>query len=346
MKRKLLVLVGTAAASVAVSGVAAAGSSPTVTTGKATGVTRSGASLFGTVNPNGSSTTYYFQWGLSPSYGFNGSPLAAGHGTVGRTVHESAGALESGTVYHYRIVATNQFGTTVGADRSFKTAGNPPPQPATGPALQVNTTGAELTGAVYPEGAATTWYFQWGTTNAYGQQTTAGQTAATNSPQLVASSLEGLLAPGTIYHFRLAATHGGSVTTYGPDATFMTHPSPAPEPRIAASTKPSFTSRRPYVLTTTGTVTPPASIPAQYGCNGNVTIRFFDGPREIAFTLAGIQPNCTFAAKTTFGSLPSALRGRRGTRHREVRLRIVVRSLANSYLATNSAPLEHVTLVG
>src|SRR5947209_6354607 len=148
MKRRLKV----ATAAVVVSGVfgavAAAATSPAVVTGGTSNVSQHSAVLHGTVNPNGSSTTYFFQWGLTDGYGFNGKPHSAGSGTKAVAVQQTAGGLIPGTTYHYRLVATNQSGTSFGADRTFKTAGHPPPGVATGPATQLNTTGATLTGSV------------------------------------------------------------------------------------------------------------------------------------------------------------------------------------------------------
>ena len=71
----------------------------------------------------------------------------------------------------------------------------------------------------------------------------------------------------------------------------------------------------------------------------NVTIRFFRGLRQVGFTLAGIQPNCTFFARTAFFGFPG---GR--PKHRPLHLRVVIRSLSNQYLLTNRAPIEHVRL--
>ncbi len=343
MKRKLLVLAGTAGASAALAAVALAGSSPTTATGTATQVKQNSALLHGTVNPNGASTTYFFQWGLSTSYGVNGTPLAAGAGVKAKAVTEPAAGLVQGTTYHYRVVATNQFGTTFGADHAFKTTGHAPPGALTGTAVRLSTTGAILTGAVYPAGEATSWLFQWGTSTAYGQNTATQSVKAGTTPQLAVSSLEGLLAPGTIYHYRLVASHSGSQPSYGADVSFMTYPSPRPVPRVEARTSPGRARHRPYVLTTSGSVIGPASIPDQYACNGNVTIRFFRGRKQVGFTLAGIQPNCAFAARTVFQSTPG---GRPGGRkhHKPVHLHVVVRSLANSYLAPNRAAYEEITL--
>jgi hypothetical protein len=79
-------------------------------------------------------------------------------------------------------------------------------------------------------------------------------------------------------------------------------------------------------------------MPAQYACQGNVTIRFFLGIRQVRFTLAGVQPNCQFSAQTVFNRLP----GRHP--HRGERLRVVIRFVHTNYLATNRARYEHIRL--
>ncbi len=338
MKRRLEALAAIVVASAGISAVAVAASSPAVVTASATGVSDTSAVLHGTVNPNGSSTTYYFQWGLTIGYGVNGKPLSAASGVKPVSVHETASGLIPGTVYHYRLVATNQVGTTVGNDRTFKTAGHPPPGVVTGPANDVNATGATLTGAVNPAGAATTWSFQWGASPNFGQQTAAQTLSSATSAQNVVGSLQGLLAPGTLYYYRLVASHGGAVTSYGSEGSFLTYPSPRPVSRVTANTRPGRARHRPYVLTTSGKLVAPSWMPSGYACSGNVTIRFFAGLRQVAFTLAGVQPNCTFGAQTVFARKPVA------KVHGPVHLRVVIRYISTPYLATNRAGIEHVTL--
>src|SRR5207302_9824277 len=196
------------------------------------------ARLNGTVNPNGSGTTYFFQWGLTTSYGVNGKAVSAGSGTKAVAARETAAGLVPGTVYHYRLVATNHFGTTVGADRTFKTTGHPPPGVETGPATNISQNSAVLNGVVNPNGQATSWTFQWGTTTNYSSATTGGALAAASSAQNVASPLTGLNS-GTVYHYRLIATHGtGSTTAFGADEAFMTYPRQRPVPQVRATSRP------------------------------------------------------------------------------------------------------------
>ena len=103
--------------------LAAAAVAPTVTTGTPTRITETSARLNGTVNPKGQDTSYSFDYGTGTNYGANTGPVAAGNGT--KSVHAQAdvSGLAPATTYHFRIVATNASGTTVGADRSFTTHG-------------------------------------------------------------------------------------------------------------------------------------------------------------------------------------------------------------------------------
>ena len=85
---------------------------PKATTEAATGVTETGATLQGTVNPEGLSTTYQFEYGKTTSYGTKVPTTAksAGSGTSGVAVSEAIAGLEAGTTYHYRVVATSGAG--------------------------------------------------------------------------------------------------------------------------------------------------------------------------------------------------------------------------------------------
>jgi hypothetical protein len=98
---------------------------PTVTTGGAAQVTQSSATLTGKVNPNGAQTTYFFQYGLTKSYGTSTGPTDAGSGTHARTAAANLTGLAPFAKYHYRLVAENAKGKTFGGDRTFTTKKQP-----------------------------------------------------------------------------------------------------------------------------------------------------------------------------------------------------------------------------
>jgi virginiamycin B lyase len=95
---------------------------PRVVTLAAAHVGRSKATLKGTVNPLGSRPTVRFEWGRTTAYGH----LTLSHilPRSGRAIPIKAKitGLSPHTTYHYRVIATNAFGTRKGTDRKFKTA--------------------------------------------------------------------------------------------------------------------------------------------------------------------------------------------------------------------------------
>jgi DNA-binding beta-propeller fold protein YncE/subtilisin family serine protease len=95
---------------------------PSVTTA-ASQIGEGSATLNATVNPSGLGTTYQFEYGPTTSYGSTApvAPSEIAAGTSGVKVSKGVTGLGGLTTYHYRIVATNEFGVTVGADSTFLT---------------------------------------------------------------------------------------------------------------------------------------------------------------------------------------------------------------------------------
>jgi hypothetical protein len=101
--------------------LAQAASRPTVDTGRAKQVTFGSATLTGSVNPNGADASYYFQYGVTRAYGGQTAIADAGSGTHFVAVSLPVAGLQPITVYHYRIVAVNGAGASIGGDRTFLT---------------------------------------------------------------------------------------------------------------------------------------------------------------------------------------------------------------------------------
>src|SRR5439155_6305765 len=108
-------------------------------------------------------------YGRTTSYGSTTSAKSAGSGTSAVAVSASVSGLSAGEVYHYRLVATSDAGTTRGSDATFAAAGRP--AVVTGSASGVGPTTATLGGSVDPQGQSTTWYFEYGTSTGYGSRT-------------------------------------------------------------------------------------------------------------------------------------------------------------------------------
>mgnify|MGYP000164650791 CR=1 FL=1 len=101
--------------------------------------------------------------------------------------------------------------------------GSTVPEANTGLASPVYDTSAVLNGTISPNGLTTTYYFEYGTTTAYGLVTASRTTDADVS----VSETVGGLSADTTYHYRLVATNSAG-TGYSPNGTFYTEPSTQP----------------------------------------------------------------------------------------------------------------------
>jgi len=121
---------------------------PTVITYPASNVLLNAATLNGSVNANGESSTVTFEYGPTTAYG---SVIAAVPSIVeGNTFTEvfaDISNLEDNTVYHFRAVATNATGTTYGSDKQFLTGCTVPS--AAGPITGANSICTPATGITY-----------------------------------------------------------------------------------------------------------------------------------------------------------------------------------------------------
>ena len=233
--------------------LATAASEPLVSTGNATAITSTSATLNGSVNPEGQATTYYFEYGTTTTYGTQTASTSAGTGTAAVNVSAPIASLMPNTRYHYRLVATNASGTTLGSDVSFTTPKPPVPVVTTGRAQPVTETSATLTGTVNPRGVATDYFFQYGTTTAYGAQTPA-TSAGAGSANVSVSAAIGPLTPGATYHYRLVASNANG-TAHGHDISLTTGRPPAGVTLYASAS--TITCCR--LLTLTGHVLAPRS---------------------------------------------------------------------------------------
>jgi multidrug efflux pump subunit AcrA (membrane-fusion protein) len=101
-----------------------------------------------------------------------------------------------------------------------------PPSVSTGAATSVSTTSAVLNATVNPNGAATTYYFEYGTSTAYGLSTASFSLAAGSTSTQVSATVTGLN-PSTTYLFNVVATNtvggtSGSGVTLSTPATSCT----------------------------------------------------------------------------------------------------------------------------
>jgi Immunoglobulin I-set domain./Fibronectin type III domain. len=261
---------------------------PTVQTLAANSITPTSAQLNSTVNPNGSSTTFYFQYGTTTGYG---STTASGNTSVSLTVNYNLTGLAPNTTYHYRIVASNGGGTGYGSDVAFTTSAQPAPTVQTLAADTITATSGHLNSTVNPNGASTTFYFQYGTTASYGNTTASGNTSVSLS---VGFDLTGLT-PNTTYHYRIVASNSGG-TSYGSDATFTTSQAPVPIIQTLAASLTTTTAAQ-----LNSTVNPNGSSTTfyfQYGTTAGYGSTTASGNTSVSlsvnYSLTGLTPNTTY----------------------------------------------------
>jgi plastocyanin len=220
---------------------------PTASTGLASSIGETEATMQGSVNPDGKATTYFFEYGKTESYETSTSEESAGEGSIGKAVSAPVGSLTPGTIYHYRLVAKNSVETVFGADRTFTTSSPPAaPSATTDAASGLGETEATLQGAVGPNGEGTTYFFEWGPTSQYGQLTSALPAGEDHTVHSEAAHLSGLAA-GTVYHYRIVAKNPLG-TREGADQTFTTAstpPSPPPPSPPPPSPSPGTTPTAP-----------------------------------------------------------------------------------------------------
>lgn len=96
---------------------------PRAFTGDVGHVTGNSAVLEGSIEPHTFATTYYFQYGATAAYGAQTTAANLPAGTTTVKVSQTATGLLPG--YHYRLVATNADGMSVGHDRIFTSKKKP-----------------------------------------------------------------------------------------------------------------------------------------------------------------------------------------------------------------------------
>jgi uncharacterized delta-60 repeat protein len=98
---------------------------PAASTLKVDGITGDGAHITGTVNANGTASSWWLEYGPTTTYGSKTAPVAVGATTNDVDVGVTLTGLRSGTLYHVRFVISNSIGTTPGDDLTFTTLGAP-----------------------------------------------------------------------------------------------------------------------------------------------------------------------------------------------------------------------------
>lgn len=190
-------------------------SPPTVTSGSATELTTTTATLGGTVNPNGLAvSSCVIEYGKSTSYGAS-EPCtpALTAGNSAEAVSAPASGLSANTTYHYRVVAASVAGTGYGADKTFTTLPNPPTV-LTGSANEFTHTYWYLHGTVNPNGASISeCKFEYGTSLPSATSEPCSPTPGSGTTAVAVESFAEQLKAGTTYEYRVVAKNSGGTST-------------------------------------------------------------------------------------------------------------------------------------
>ena len=269
---------------------------PVATTGSASGISQTTATLSGTVNAKGASTTVTFEYGETTAYGTSvaatPSPVT---GSTDTAVSAALSGLDPGTIYHFRVVGSSANGTTLGANQTFTTPG--PPTIEIGVASPVTNTGVTLVYGVYANGAATTVTFEYGETSSYGTTVPASPSPVTGTAGTTVSAVLSGLNPGTTYHFRMVATNANG-TTMSNDRTFTT----ASPPLAVSGAASGVTSGSATIAGTATANFNPATVTIEYGettaYGSSVTASpspvYFGTATAVSALLSGLAPSTTY----------------------------------------------------
>jgi hypothetical protein len=271
-----------------------------VTTEGATEITRTSAVLHGSFTGNGENHTFSFEWGPTTAYGNVAPGGSAGNGTgkvpVSLEVQGLQVQLPTSQPYHYRLVATNSTGSTVGPDQTFITL--PPELPVVSDesSEEVTPTGAKLNATINPGEGETVYVFEYGPDTSYGSATPVSESVGDDTSDHPVSSTLGGLTPGTIYHYRVVA-YNYTGTTHGPDQTFTT-----PDvPRIDSTTSASVTRTTAHLSSSVSGNASPTNVYFEFGPTtgyGTSTASAFVGSSllsaPVATDVAGLAAGTTY----------------------------------------------------
>jgi hypothetical protein len=287
---------------------------PVVTLESATNITKTTATLSGSINPEGYETAYRFRYAaLNPNcilqdfkFGECGTDVPIPDGDVGNgsravPVMVTLTGLSPATTYAYVLYATRGGSVVSGSPYPEFTTLPLAPGITPQPVADLSMTSAVGVGLINPQGGDTTYHFEYGPTASYGA-VSPNVDAGSGRENLLVSGVLVDLQPATEYHYRIVAVNAGGPTD-GPDETFLTYApyATAPEALTAGTSALAATSvtldgvLNPEGAETLysfeyGTTTSYGSVmPVPYASAGSASTE-----RGVSQSVTGLQPGTTY----------------------------------------------------
>jgi hypothetical protein len=173
-----------------------------------------------------------------------------------------------------------------------------PPSATTGAASSVTQSSATIGGTVDPQGMATTYRFEYGTSSSYGLQTADVDAGSGTGAVDASASLTGLTSD-TTYHYRVVATNAAGVAR-GADRTLKTDARPGPPGATTGSAR----SVSPVAARLSASVDPngrPTTYHFEYGTTTGYGKRTADASagsgqsaRSVSAAISGLSPNTRY----------------------------------------------------
>jgi hypothetical protein len=188
-----------------------------------TEVTETTAMLHGLLNPLGSEKDgWYFAYNIGSSCtGGATTPLEPELEQFFVPVQTTVTGLTPNAKYAFCLVERNEAGEVTAGNAVSFTAKPEAPIVEEESFSNVGSASATLNARINPEGTPSTYYFEYGTSAAYGSRTAVSSLGF--SVGGVQATLGGLT-PDTVYHFRVVTTNSSDQTSYGSDVSFSTFP--------------------------------------------------------------------------------------------------------------------------
>lgn len=229
---------------------------PLVFTEEPTAVTPTSAVLHGLESPRNGTTSAFFQYGKTTSYGIYTDNQEFTDGSA-HGIEAQIYGLEPGTTYHYRIIGEDAKGKRYGEDHAFTT-----PFAVAVPQLLSASTGsvgphsATVLASVNPKGGGTAVQALSPASQFHGQVELPAD-AAVHAVEIPIANLN----PGTTYHYYVAAVDSAG-------ASYIGLPAPGTLTATTSSTQPGSVVLKPSGLQAV------LSCLTRHNCVGSISVSF------------------------------------------------------------------------